>query len=55
MEELKETVNEFAASLTPEEIKKAVGDIIPRAEACLLSNGGAFEYRLKKHKRDVEE
>ena len=44
MEELKETINEFAASLTPEDIRKAVGDIIPRAEACMLSNGEAFEY-----------
>ena len=55
IEELKHTVTEFANSLTPEEIKKAVGDIIPRAEACIMSNGGAFEYRLKKHKRGVEE
>lgn len=55
IEELKQTVTEFANSLTPEEIKKAVGDIIPRAEACIMSNGGAFEYRLKKHKRGVEE
>ena len=44
MEELKDTINEFAASLTPEDIRKAVGDIIPRAEACMLSNGEAFEY-----------
>ena len=50
-----ETVNEFAASLSPEEIRKAVNDILPRASACIAANGGAFEYKLRKHKRDIEE
>ena len=54
-EELMETVNEFAASLSPEEIRKAVNDILPRASACIAANGGAFEYKLRKHKRDIEE
>ena len=51
IDELKATVEAYAASLTPEEISKAVLDILPRAEACILAEGGAFEYRLKQHKR----
>ena len=51
IDELKATVEAYAASLTPEEISKAVMDILPRAEACILAEGGAFEYGLKKHKR----
>ena len=39
----------------PEEIRKAVNDILPRASACIAANGGAFEYKLRKHKRDIEE
>ena len=51
IDELKATVEAYAASLTSEEISKAVLDILPRAEACILAEGGAFEYRLKQHKR----
>ena len=55
IEELKETVNSFAASLTPAEVKKAVCNILPRAEACIQANGASFEHKLKKKKRNVEE
>ena len=51
IDELKATVEAYAASLTLEEISKAVHDILPRAEACILAEEGAFEYKLKKHKR----
>ena len=50
IDELKATVEAYAASLTSEEISKAVHDILPRAEACILAEGGAFEHGLKKHK-----
>ena len=50
IDQLKATVESFAASLTAEEISKAVNDILPRAEACILAEGGSFEHVLKKHK-----
>ena len=53
--ELKETVNEFAASLTPEEIRKAVGDIVPKAQDCITAKGGTFEHKLYKAERNIEE
>ena len=55
MEELKETVTEFALSLSPEEIRKAVNHVKVRAELCLSQNGDNFEHLLKKRRRDVEE
>ena len=55
MEELKETVTDFALSLSPEEIRKAVNHVKVRAEACLSQNGDNFEHLLKKRRRDVEE
>ena len=55
MEELKETVTEFALSLSPDEVKRAVNHIKVRAEACISENGDNFEHLLKKRRRDVEE
>ena len=51
MEELKEIVQEYINSLEPGEIIKACRDITPKAMACIESNGGVFEYKLKKSKR----
>ena len=50
-----EAVNDFAASIPPEKVRKAVRDILTRADACIAENGGAFEHSLKRHKRNVEE
>ena len=55
MEELREIVTDFALSLSPEEIRKAVNHLQVRAEVCIGENGDNFEHLLKKHKRDVEE
>ena len=54
MEEMKDTVTEFALSLSPKEIKKA-GHLKVMAEVCISENGDNFEHLLKKYKRDVEE
>ena len=51
MEELKDTVTEFALSLSPEEIRKAVNHLQVRAEVCISENGDNFEHLLKKHKK----
>ena len=48
LDEIKETVDEFTESLEEEEVKKAVGNIVKRAECCLKAGGGAFKYKLKK-------
>ena len=48
MEELVETVNEFTDSLEREEVRKAVGNIVKRAESCIEAEWGAFEYKFKK-------
>jgi hypothetical protein len=50
LEELMETVNEYSDSLEKEEIMKAVGNILKRAECCIEAEGGAFEYKMKKAK-----
>lgn len=51
LDELKETVEVYSNTLEKEEIIKACRDILPRADACIQSGGGAFEYKLKKIKR----
>ena len=51
MEELVETVTEYSESIEEEEIKKAVSNILKRAEMCIEAGGGAFEHRLKKSKK----
>ena len=40
------TVERYAASLNKDKIVTAVNDILPRAQACIESDGGAFEYKL---------
>ena len=51
LDELMDTVNQFAASLDEEEIRKASSNIRFRAKAYMDGEDGAFEYKLKKLKR----
>ena len=53
LEELVNTVEDFANSLDEDEVRKAVKDIKPRAAVCKSVNGGAFEYKLKKMKKNL--
>ena len=55
MELLVDTVQQFAASLSPADVRKAVRDIRKWAAACLQENGSHFEHILKKYKRNIEE
>ena len=41
-------MNESTDSLEREEVRKAVRNIVKRAESCIEAKGGAFEYKLKK-------
>ena len=45
--ELVNTIEGYAASLNQDQIITAVNDILPRAQACIESDGGALEYKLK--------
>ena len=45
-------MEEFSDRLEKQEVIKACRDILPRAAACIERGGGAFEYKLKKMKRD---
>ena len=49
--ELVNTVERYAASLNKDQIITAVNDILPRAQTCIVSDGGAFEYKLKSFKK----
>ena len=49
--ELVNNVERYAASLDKDQISTAVNDILPRAQACIESDGGAFEYKLKSFKK----
>ena len=49
--ELVNTVERYAASLNKDQITTAVNDILPRAQACIKSDGGAFEYKFKSFKK----
>ena len=53
LEELKNTVNDFADRLTREEVIKSARDLHIRAKCCKEAKGGAFEFKLKKYKRDL--
>ena len=53
LEQLKETVEDYVGNLDKGSVIKAVRDITPRAQACKNSNGGPFEYRLKKAKKST--
>ena len=55
LKELKQVVSDFVASLDPEEVRRAVRDVRPRAELCLKMGGGHFESLLKKYKRGTIE
>ena len=48
--ELIETVNDFTDSLEEVDVRKAVGNILKRAEYCIEAKGGSFEYKLKKYR-----
>ena len=45
------TVEIYAASLNKDQIITAVNDILPRAQACIDSDRGTFEYKLKSFKK----
>ena len=49
--ELVNTVERYAASLNKDQIITAVNDILPRAQAYIESDGGAFEYKRKSFKK----
>ena len=49
--ELVNTVERYDASLNKDQIITAANDILPRAQACIESDGGAFEYKLKSFKK----
>ena len=49
--ELVNTVERYATRLNKDQIITAVNDILPRAQACIGSDGGAFEYKLKSFKK----
>ena len=49
--ELVNTVERYAASLNEDSIITAVNDILLRAQACIESDGGAFEYKLRSFKK----
>ena len=49
--ELINTVERYAASLDKDQIITAVNDILPRAQACIESDGRAFDYILKSFKK----
>ena len=54
MEELKQAMNDFNATLSNEDVCKMVGSILRRAQLCLDCDGGNFEHLLKK-KKTVQE
>ena len=45
--ELVTTVERYAAIINKYQIISALNDTLPRAQACIDSDGGAFEYKLK--------
>ena len=47
------TVERYAASLNKDRIITAVNDMLPRAQACIESDGGAFEDELKFFKKEL--
>ena len=49
--ELVNTVERYAASFNKNQIVTAVNDIPPRAQACIESDEGAFDYKLKSFKK----
>ena len=51
--ELVNSVERYAASLNKHQIIAAVNDILARALACIESDGGAFEYKLKSFKKKL--
>ena len=55
LEELKEVVSDFVASLDDEDVRRAVRDVRPRAELCIKMDGGHFESQLQKYKRGTIE
>ena len=58
LEMLMDTVTDYAASIPKADVRRAVNDILVRADCCIEHGGGSFEPRLKEFKRanrDVEE
>ena len=50
-----EVVSDFVASLDPAEVRRALRDVRPRAGLCIKMEGGHFESKLKKFKRETIE
>ena len=48
-------VEEYTSNLNTREVIEACRDVLTRAKACIQSNGGAFQHKLKKFKRKNEE
>ena len=46
LDELKAAVEDVAEMIPEEMIRAATGNVRKRCEACLLANGGHFEYLL---------
>ena len=46
--ELKDCVNEFAASLSVQDVRKMTNNIVKRAKFCIAEGGAHFQHKLKK-------
>ena len=53
MEEHVDTVKEYSERIEEADVKKAVSNILKRAQLCVEVGGGAFEYKMKKSKSPV--
>ena len=45
--ELKQKVNEFAASLSVDDVRKMTDNIVKRAKLCIAENGAHFQHKMK--------
>ena len=55
MEDLITTMEDFKNSFEEQEVRGACRSILCRAQACIESEGGTFEHRLKKARQPIEE
>ena len=46
--QLKDCVNEFAASLSVQDVRKMTDNILKRAKYCIAEEGAHFQHKLKK-------
>ena len=47
------TVERYAASLNKDQIITSVNDILARAQACIESDGGTLEYKMKSFEKKL--